>query len=139
MSSQWFGWNMPLLSGSSIFPFQADARLIQNDLIQLLLTVPGERVMRPEFGIGIPAFQFTGNTTSDVARLKRDILEGIAREDERVGLNANSVEIDVAEDNVWKVKVSVDWNRLGGKTIEVQFGLDPNTGQVIPTRVAGES
>lgn len=47
----WYGCNAPFVDSSNrILPMQTDERLIKNDFIQLLLTAPGERVMRPTFG-----------------------------------------------------------------------------------------
>jgi hypothetical protein len=47
----WFGFNPPFIGGQQkVMSRQEDLRLIKNDLLQLLLTVPGERVHRPTFG-----------------------------------------------------------------------------------------
>lgn len=49
----WFGFDPPFLDGDIVMPLQLDERLIKNDLLQLLMTSPGERVMRPDFGTPI--------------------------------------------------------------------------------------
>jgi phage baseplate assembly protein W len=49
-----YGFNPPFLGGSqNVLSRQEGTRLIQNDVLQLLLTSPGQRVMRPNFGTSI--------------------------------------------------------------------------------------
>jgi len=80
----WYGYNPPFLSASSVLPVQQDARLIKNDLIQLLLTNPGERIMKPEIGSPIPTMQFENLISSDISRAKTDIKNSIAKYEPRV-------------------------------------------------------
>ena len=47
----YYGYNPPFFGGhQNILSRQSGDRLIKNDLIQLILTSTGERVMRPTFG-----------------------------------------------------------------------------------------
>ena len=49
-----YGFNPPFLGGNqNVLSRQEDVRLIQTDILQLLLTSPGQRVMRPNFGTSI--------------------------------------------------------------------------------------
>jgi len=56
--STYFGYNVPFYSKTFVLPPQADERLIKNDMLQLLLTSPGERVMRPTYGVPIRQWAF---------------------------------------------------------------------------------
>lgn len=48
---RWFGFNPPFIGGQQkVLSRQEDLRLIKNDVLQLILTVPGERVHRLTFG-----------------------------------------------------------------------------------------
>lgn len=50
----YYGMNPPFFGGAqNILSRQEDERLIKNDILQLLLTIPGERVMRAEFGVNL--------------------------------------------------------------------------------------
>lgn len=81
---KWFGANTPFLSRGRIFDYQEDEKLIKNDLIQLLLTTPGERVMRPDFGTKLRGFVFENITPISLTLLKENILVAINKYEERV-------------------------------------------------------
>ena len=83
--SQWFGFNPPFLTESGrVMPLQLDERLIKNDLLQLLLTSPGERVMRPSLGTPIRTSVFDQSDQSQEDLLRGAILTQIERFEERV-------------------------------------------------------
>ena len=50
---------------------------IKSNLINLILTTRGERVMNPLFGTGLRDFLFEGITTSNLENLKIDLLNSI--------------------------------------------------------------
>lgn len=93
--SRYFGFNAPFLrnrtasglaSPTLVLQRQADERLIRNDLLQLLLTSPGERVMRPDFGSGIRRFLFEPITTQTMSSLRRNIEQTVSKYERRVNL-----------------------------------------------------
>jgi phage baseplate assembly protein W len=90
----WKGYNPPFLTDSSVLPIQQDARLIKNDLIQLLLTVPGERIMKPEIGTPIRSLVFEHVVDSDIASLKSEIRTSIERFEPRVTVVEILIQID---------------------------------------------
>jgi phage baseplate assembly protein W len=47
--------------------------LVRQNLINLLLTSPGERIMDPEFGVGIRRFLFENNTPNTLSNIKNSI------------------------------------------------------------------
>jgi phage baseplate assembly protein W len=71
--------------------------MIKQNLMMLILTNPGERVMEPEFGVGITQFLFE-NVSSDVyARIDAKIREQVAIYMPRVtvqAVNFYSIEAD---------------------------------------------
>ena len=71
--ADFFGYNFPFFSENSVLPPQADVRLIKNDVMQLLLTSPGERVMRPNFGTLIRKTPFDPLDNSTLAALRKSI------------------------------------------------------------------
>lgn len=98
MRPKFFGHNAPFLQGlQNVLSFQSGIKLIRNDLLQLLLTSPGERVMRPDYGSPIRGFMFEGATNDDIDILKRGILRTIEQRELRV--TATSVEITTEVDN----------------------------------------
>lgn len=80
----YFGFNPPFLTPESVLPTQYDERLIKNDLLQLLLTSPGERVMRPDFGTELRKFPFEQMDRRSLDRLESSIKVAIERFEERV-------------------------------------------------------
>ena len=54
-----YGFNPPFIGGpNNVLSRQEDQQLIKNDLLQLLLTSPGERAYRPTFGTAIRSTVF---------------------------------------------------------------------------------
>ena len=97
LNKQWFGYNPPFFGGQQgVMSRQAGLRLIKNDLQQLILTLPGERIMRPTFGTILRSTVFDNITEEDLVIIGDQILEAINTFDTRV--NAN-VSFEMDEDN----------------------------------------
>lgn len=57
--SEWYGINFPFSGGvQNVFSRQIGIRLIKNDIQQLIFTNPGERVYRPDYGVGIRTYLY---------------------------------------------------------------------------------
>ena len=103
--ARFFGANTPFIGGNEkILSRQEDERLIRNDLLQLLLTSPGERVMRPDFGGGVRDFLFEQIDDVGIELLQNDIEEAIRKHETRVQItevvinrneDSNQIEIKV--------------------------------------------
>jgi phage baseplate assembly protein W len=95
---KYFGYNAPFLGGNErVLSQQVDDRLIRNDLLQLLLTAPGERVMRPDFGSPIRTYVFEQIDEVGISQLREGIKEAIAKFESRV--NVTDVIIETSPDN----------------------------------------
>lgn len=98
MTAKYFGYNPPFIGGpQNIMSRQEDERLIKNDILQLLLTVPGERVMRPDYGVNLRNFVFEQMVSRDLSQLKQEIRRGITEYEPRV--NVEEVYIKKDDDN----------------------------------------
>jgi uncharacterized protein len=98
MTAKYFGYNPPFIGGpQNIMSRQEDERLIKNDILQLLLTVPGERVMRPDYGVNLRNFVFEQMVNRDLSQLKQEIRRGITEYEPRV--NVDEVYIKKDDDN----------------------------------------
>jgi phage baseplate assembly protein W len=107
----WYGYNAPFIGGNEgVMSRQVDEKLIRNDLLQLLLTSPGDRVMRPTFGTGIRRFVFELITNDTIDQLKKSILNAIQLYETRV--TATDVVIDTSnmDDNLISIKVYGQFN-----------------------------
>ena len=85
--AKFFGYNFPFFSENSVLPPQADLRLIKNDVKQLLLTSPGERVMRPDYGTIIRKTPFEPLDGHTLLRITASIKKAINRFEPRVIIN----------------------------------------------------
>lgn len=105
ITAQYFGYNAPFFGGKeAIFSRQTDIKLIKNDLLQLLLTSPGERLYRPDFGSNIRSFLFEQITNIAISNLEANILAAIAKYEPRVRATSVTVNTDV-DNNIVIIKV----------------------------------
>lgn len=92
----YWGFNPPFYGGpQNILSRQEDDRLIKNDLLQLLLTVPGERVQRSDFGTPLRSFVFEQMVQADLDFLTSQIREAIGKFEPRVEIQALQLTKDV--------------------------------------------
>lgn len=84
VADSFYGFNFPFLGETFVLPAQAGVRLIKNDLKQLLLTGPRERVMRSDFGTPIRETPFELGDETTEEGLKTAIREAVTRYEPRV-------------------------------------------------------
>jgi len=85
MTAEFYGYNPPFIGGpQSVLSRQEDEQLIKNDILQLLLTIPGERVMRPDFGVNLRNAVFDLGDMVTVTGLELEIKQKIEKYDQRV-------------------------------------------------------
>jgi phage baseplate assembly protein W len=84
MKSIFFGFNPPFLKDGRVMPVQTDERLIKNDLLQLLLTIPGERSFRPTFGTAIQSSLFEPSDSNTIRDIRSTMLLAIRSFEPRV-------------------------------------------------------
>lgn len=115
-----YGFNPPFLGGQqNIMSRQEDDRLIKNDILQLLLTIPGERVMRPKYGVNLRNFVFENLVSSDLSILKSNIAEQLTIYEPRV----NIVTIDLVPDpdrNGLQIKIVVTLKKDPKKQLSIE-------------------
>lgn len=77
--------------------FSTGEENVRESIRLILMTEPGERVMRQDFGAGLGRFLFEPNTPATHQRLRLEVLKALARWEPRVA--AESVQVDVAADD----------------------------------------
>lgn len=131
--ARFFGHNAPFLSGNSgnlsVLPRQEDDRLIRNDLVQLLLTAPGERIMRPDYGAPIRTFVFEQMDDRGKSELERGIRNAIAKHERRV--RVSNIEIQFQDNNTANIKI------FGSFTLD-RFGLTQDIGPLAASELLVE-
>lgn len=84
----WRGPSFPIRIGEhGIFQEAADVELIQGNILQILGTRRGERVMLPEFGSRIMDYIFQKLTHTTCVLIRHELIRAIARWEPRVILN----------------------------------------------------
>lgn len=106
--ADYFGFNPPFIGGGvqNVMSRQEGDRLIKNDILQLLLTVPGERVMRPGFGVNLRNFVFENADINDLSFLETTISEQLSNQEPRVNVENVSITPDV-DNNKISIKLIV--------------------------------
>lgn len=105
MVANYFGWNPPFVGGAQkVFSRQEDERLIKNDLMQLLLTAPGERVHRPDFGTRLRIALFEPLDAITIEDLANEVKSAIDRFEPRL-VNVQVFLIPEADNQLLKVTV----------------------------------
>lgn len=85
MSALLYGYNPAFYGGpSGILSRQEDQQLIKNDLLQLLLTVPGERVYRPTFGTILRSSIFEQLDDRQLSFIRDSIIESVRTHEPRI-------------------------------------------------------
>src|SRR4051812_10385094 len=94
------GMGYPILSDNpqGYFPVTQGVDLIKGDLLCLLLTNPGERVMMPAFGTPLRTLLFEPNDALLAERAKQMIMDSIRRWEPRVVIRAIDVLAGVDDD-----------------------------------------
>lgn len=123
--SRWFGYNVPFLSRGRILDYQEDEKLIKNDLLQLLLTSPGERVMRPDFGTPLRGYIFESVTPTSLIVLKEEILQAINKYEPRVDIIAMNF-VDESEKNTVRFQLIARLNTNENRELFIEVGLPFN-------------
>jgi phage baseplate assembly protein W len=128
-----YGFNAPFMGGKEkVLSRQVDEKLIRNDLLQLLLTAPGERVMRPDFGSPIRPFLFELMTATDLSILKDGIIAAIEKFEPRV--TVTDVALDSNDNGTLVITVfgyfQINRFRTGAKAIDSDVLVQLN----IPTK-----
>ncbi len=92
--------------------------LVQQNLKNLLLTLPGERIMDPLFGVGMPRFLFEQNNPSVYAEIRGKIEQQVSKYMPFVRIDDvdfSSAAVNAINDNAPASSPSTDPNYLGVK------------------------
>jgi phage baseplate assembly protein W len=92
------GWGFPILpaADSRALPYVEDAEAVQQAILTILDTDPGERIMRPEFGCGLRRYLMQPNTVAVRALIQHDVDLALRTQEPRIDLA--SVEVEPGDD-----------------------------------------
>ncbi len=131
--SKFFGFNPPFYKPGRVLETQTDERLIKNDLLQLLMTIPGERVFRPDFGTELRSTLFEQIDNRSIDILKRSISDSIRKFEQRIGVDEIIIERK-DDENTIIVKIyshlTIDPNRVLELNISLPTGQNIKAPQI---------
>jgi phage baseplate assembly protein W len=91
------GIAFPFGKSTSSFPAKVtDAELVAQSIQQIILTSPGERVMRPDFGCNAYAFVFENNDVILEELIRTEVTGAIGRYEPRAIVQSVSTERDAS-------------------------------------------
>jgi len=76
------------------FEWVNEVEAVEQAIRTILLTEPGERIRRPDFGVGLRRWLFAGNTLEQRTQIARAIEQALERHEPRIRL----LEVDVGSD-----------------------------------------
>jgi phage baseplate assembly protein W len=123
------GFGFPIQKSSyGYFHRTNDLALIKADLIQLLLTEPGERVMFPQYGTGLRGFVFEPNDIALSQSIQEKVANAITNWEPRVVVTRIEVKFgegdDVDDDKMIKVEVDFSLKTDLGTVETLQLSLN---------------
>lgn len=133
MTSKFYGFNIPIFNGKTILPFQTDERLIKNDILQLLLTSPGERIMRANFGCNIKPSMFENNTEKNRNFIKKQIYQAITTYEKRVSIKESDISVTTDNSNQNAINVTIRCNYTPqnfDNSFTISFNINTSTGRI---------
>ena len=110
-------------AGRGTYAAAVDEELIKSDLIQLIMTEPGERVMMPFFGTGLRRMIFEPNDASVEAEARDAIIQAIDRWEPRIVVHEVTVRNGSGDDRLNVPGDNIDGSSL---TIHIAFSLKEN-------------
>ena len=96
----------------------------QQNLKNLLLTSPGERIMDVEFGVGIRRFLFENNTPTARSRIESRIYEQVSKYMPFVEINLLQIGYDEQRPHLIDIKLRYDIANIASDEI-LSLSLDP--------------
>jgi uncharacterized protein len=85
-ASLFVGWPLEAPDPGGCLAYAEDAQCLREALWNLLMTNPGERLMRPSFGVGLNQWIGQPNTESTRQLITSSITAAVARWEQRVAL-----------------------------------------------------
>ena len=110
-------------SGQLVFP--ALEQSVRDSIRIILMTCPGEQLMRPRFGAGLENFLDEGNTVALRAQIQTTILQSLQNYENRITVDA--VDVDPVAGSPAQVQVQIHY-RLLRTNAPQQIGLTMQVG-----------
>jgi len=98
------GLRFPLVTGQG-FGWVRGAAAVEQSIRTILLTEPGERIARPNFGAGLRRFLFAPNSLELRTQIRATVADALARDEARIRVEDVSVATDPREATVLRIAI----------------------------------
>ncbi len=106
----------PRVGTDGSLAWSAGEENVRESIRILLLTEPGERLMREEYGCGLRRFLFEPNTTTTRQLIRERITQAIGRWEPRVAVDA--VDVDDDPDDPRVVHITIRFRLIATQALE---------------------
>lgn len=98
------GLRFPLVTRDG-FGWVAGADAVEQSIRTILLTEPGERIARPDFGAGLRRFLFAPNSLELRTRMRATVSEALGRDEARIRVESVEVNTDPREPTALRIAI----------------------------------
>jgi len=98
------GLRFPLVTAAG-FGWVAGVAAVEQSIRAILLTEPGERIARPNYGAGLRRFLFAPNGLELRTRIRLAVTEALMRDEPRIRLDSVGVATDAREPTVLRIAI----------------------------------
>ena len=106
----------PRVGGDGRLYWSVGEQNVRESIRIILLTEPGERLMRKTFGCGLRRFLFEPNTVATRQLIKERIIESVKRWEPRVALQEVAVEESPADPRL--VAITIQYRLIATQSVE---------------------
>ncbi|HRX02336.1 MAG: GPW/gp25 family protein [Anaerolineae bacterium] len=106
----------PRVGGDGRLYWSVGEQNVRESLRIILLTEPGERLMRETFGCGLRRFLFEPNTVTTRQLIKERIIEAVGRWEPRVALQ--EVTVEGTPDDPRLVAITIQYRLIATQSVE---------------------
>ena len=122
MGINYYGWNPPWYGGhQNVMSRQSGDRIIKNDVLQLLMTMKRERLMRPGFGTIIKSSLFDQIDDSTINNIGSDVMSQLSQYEPRVNLRPSITRDD--DHNTLNIQLNGYYTNQPDNTFEIELNL----------------
>ena len=101
------GWKFPIsLDDEGKIAMSEAEQSIRESIDVILRTVPGERLMRPEYGSDLQGLVFTENNTTTASQVQRMVEDALLEYEPRIEVKKVKVTNDSAEGNRLNIEIN---------------------------------
>lgn len=122
----YYGFNPPFFGGhQNVLSKQSGERIIKNDLMQLIMTSPGERVMRPDWGTVVKQSIFEQMTVATIRNITNNVNDAIRQFEPRIQVKVNVV--SDPDNNLLKIILLGNYTNQPNLTFEQEIAIPLQT------------